>query len=228
MHHPSFLAALLLFVSLMPLPARMVSAIFFQAPDDYPEQIYMHAGDKSIPLQLPRMNLGQWIKFPAGDLVLRFTKEPVDPALGIPAEAPAVKVSAEWSEVILLFAPSPQNLNFPFTVTALPASMSQFKPGEMMFFNRSKFGVGGKLGAKSIWVKPGTTAKIADPIGNDGDYSVKLAYSANNDPKTLPLADTTWRYGSEERMLLFILPDVERGVPRVWSVMVTDLPKEKE
>jgi hypothetical protein len=96
----------------------------------------------------------------------------------------------------------------------------------MIFFNRTTFAVGGKLGAKSIWVKPGTTVKIADPIANDGDYPVKLAYSVNNDPEILPLADTVWRHRSKKRQLFFILPDVERGGPRVWSVKVTELPKD--
>jgi hypothetical protein len=228
MSHLSFLVALVLFASLMPLPARMVSAIFFQAPDDYPEQVYMHAGDESIPLSLPRMNLGQWIKFPAGDLVLWFTKESVDPALAIPAEAPSVNVPAQWSEVILLFSVSSKSKEFPFTVTALPSGMSQFKPGEMIFFNRTTSTIGGNLGEKSVRIESGTTIKITSPVSKDGDYSVKLAYSPENRTDVLPLADTTWRYNTTARQMLFILPDVARGVPRIWSVTVPKIPEKRE
>ncbi len=202
----------------MPASARPVSAIFFQAPADAPSEVFLHHGTGTVTLPLPRMNLGQSIKLPAGDLVLYFTPKPVGKLEVVPPEAPTASIPAAWSEVILLFSYSPQTPEFPFKVTPLNASMGEFRPGEMLIFNRSKSTVGGILGGQRVRINPGASTKVPPPVANDSDYPVRLAYSPANCSETLPLADTTWRHESAIRQLLFIVPDASRGVPRVWSV----------
>lgn len=203
-----------------PAAARTVAAIYFQAPAGAPEKVYINDTSGSVALALPRMNLADPVKLAAGDLACRITLTPVTKDQPLPRAAPAVAIPAAWTEVILLFAHNPQDPAFPFTVTAMNASLSNFKPGEMLVFNRTRSSIGGKLGDRTLRVDPGQTVKLEAPASKNGDYPVSIGFRAPGEPAVRPLTQTTWRFEAAMRQLLFILPDLERGVPRIWSVNV--------
>ena len=208
--------------------ARSISAIYFQAPQGAPEKVFLHGEAVSIMLPVPQMNLVDPVKLPPGELTLRVTTEPTTKERPISPNAPSVKIPAAWTDVILLFASNPKNQAFPFSVEAMNVSTSEFKPGELMVFNRSNATVGGKVGDRTMKVGSGRTVKVESPSGKEGDYRALIGYQAANDTRARTLCDTTWRHEATMRHLLFILPDPDRGVPRIWSVGVRPPPVEKE
>ena len=200
--------------------SRTVSAIYFRAPQGAPEKVHVYLPEKPLVLDLPKMNLSDPVSLPGEDLVLRISARPLAKDQPVPEGTPSVSVPAAWSEVILLFAPNPKDTVNPFTVTALNASLDKFKPGEMLLFNRSNATVGGKLGNRSLKVGPGLSEKIEPPVSEDGDYPVVLGYALAGEKEAKPLANTTWRHQSDRRRILFVIPDQERGVPAIWSVVI--------
>lgn len=198
--------------------ARTLAAIYFRGPGNAPAKIYANSSGATLVLPLPKMNLSDRTTIPEGDLVLRLTLEPPAKDQSIPAGAPSVTIPAAWTDVILLFAHNPKDAAFPFVATALDVSLTKFKPGEMLVFNRTNTTIGGKLGTRSMRVGPGLSVKVDPPADTTGDYPVAIGYLPAGEQDARPLAYTTWRHETEVRQLLFILPDVTRGVPRVWSV----------
>ncbi|NQX00787.1 hypothetical protein HQ447_09005 [bacterium] len=219
MYHLLFAAAAITALSLS-ASARSLTAIYFRGPENAPKQVYLNSPAGSFALPLPRTNLGGFIKIPAGDLTLQVTLEAPGKDHPLPANAPTVSVPAAWTDVILLFAHNPKDPVFPFVVSALNTSLSNFKPGEMLFFNRTDTTIGGKIGDRTLKVAPGQSAKIESPVTAEGDYPVSIGYVPAGAEKAKPLALTSWRHEAAVRQLFFILPETDRGIPRIWSVSV--------
>ena len=206
---------------------RQFRTLYFGKPADAPESLTLTYGANSMSIPLPPSNLSQPQILPPGALEVMFSSQPIPPKTEIPANIPKFSIPDGWSDILFLFSADPSNTTAPVRVTALDLGSEKFKPGQILFFNRSQANLAGRIGSQTLKLGPMKTDYVAAPAENNDDYAVAIDMILPGEKEQKTLCRSTWRQTKEDRMLVFVLPDPVRKSLSIASVPIHPLPPEK-
>jgi hypothetical protein len=206
-----------LYLSIFPaLAACRVKAIFVEPLTDVPETAVLSTGGRFMEIGLPQRNLSDAVVMPAGGLVVAVLADKPDE---IPAAAPRFRIPEAWTDCILLFFHDSGNTVFPARVIPVNASSADFPLGHTVIFNVSAASVMAKLGREIVHVKPGQTVSVKPPRSGSGDFPIAIDCAYPGDKQPTALCRSTWQHEANARQILFVTPQPERKVPRVWGIL---------
>ena len=189
--------------------------LFFDAPSDAPNTLYLFDGKDTREVELSRMNFSPVYELPAGQLNLRLLADPPEDPRTIPAGAPAVMVPETVVDFYLLISSDPDNGVVPVRMQVIDASFDKAKPGQMMWFNLTPNTIGGNVGDRRLVVRPKSSTVLDAPIPSAGEYPIQLFFQIPDDERMHPLTSTSWGHDPRTRNIIFINAAPNSRTPRV-------------
>jgi hypothetical protein len=183
-----------------------------------PGKIHLRHGKTVVPVELVKLNLSAPLrvketdgKLFAADLPEQLQDE------RLTTDACGVALNPRWSRVVLIiFANTAAGR--PFRIHAINASPDVFPKGGVHLANLTNSRVLGRLGIRTIQVESASMVLVQPPTEKNGDYPVAIDCVATGSEQVRPLLRGTWRREPDARQLVFIVPDADRAVPRVFSI----------
>lgn len=198
-------------------PDHTCRILFLDRPADAPKTLHLFDGESSREVELPGMNLSPVYKLRPGTLELRLLPSPVTDPKTVSPDAPSVVVPAAYTDFYLLVAMDRENKIVPVQMTVVNANNDRLSRGQMLWFNLTDKAIAGKVGREKLALSPGARAVIKEPRSGKGDYPVDLYFLIKGDDFVHPLCETQWRHDPRSRSLVFIIPEKNRRVPRVFA-----------
>lgn len=185
-------------------PHRTCRIVFLAAPDGAPESLHLFDGQKSQPVDLPRLGLSEVYALPAGDIHIALLPHAVQAASPgkpspVPAGAPTAAVPAAMTDFYLLLTHDPANSVAPVKIQVIDADPAQFKRGQQLWFNLTPNQVGGILGSQKVRLGPHSRSIVDAPASSAGGYHVNLYHLPPGKNQTYPICETQWIYDPSAR-----------------------------
>ena len=226
---PFFLCILLSgLLCLEAVAQRTCRILFLGAPDDAPESLQLFDGTGSREVALPRMNFSEVYTLPSGPITLRLLKKAPEKPEDIPAGSPTAAIAENITDFYLFISADPGNETLPVSMQVIDANPSNFRKGQMMWFNLTKSRVGGKLGSQKLALEPQSRATTSPPASKSEDYHVDIYFQRPGAEKACPLCETVWRHDPTARTVMFILPQGPQQAPRIMSFSDFRMDEEKK
>jgi hypothetical protein len=206
---------------------RQFRTLYYGKPSGAPESLTLTYGGNAVSVPLPQANLSAAQSLPAGALEVMFSSQPIPPKTEIPANIPKTEIPDSWTDILFLFTPDPANTTAPVRVTALDLGSEKFKPGQLLFFNRSQASVAGRVGKQTLKLGPMKSGYVEIPADGDSDYPVSIDMMLPGEKEQKTLCRSTWRQTKEDKMLVFVIPDPVRKSLSIASVPIHPLPPDK-
>lgn len=194
---------------------RTCRILFLSAPPEAPQTLQLFDGTTSREVELPRMNLSPVYDLPAGPLVLRMLQVAPDKPELVNPDAPKVTLGEKITDFYLLVSSDPENKVAPVRLQVINASSTDFKKGEMLWFNLTPNSVGGKVGSEKLAMKPNSKVILKAPASGNEDYPVNLTFMMPGNERLYPLCETKWLHDPRSRSILFIFAQKGSRTPRV-------------
>ena len=198
-------------------PEHTCRILFLDGPDDAPQKLQLFDGTKCREVDLPRMNFSRVYQLPGGPLNLRLLPAPPADPTKIPPGAPGVAVAETMTDFYLLVTSDPANTIAPVRMQVINAGTDKLKPGQTLWFNLTKYPVGGTLGTETLKIQPNARTILDAPTTGSGDYPVKIFYHIPGDERLYPLCQTKWRHDPRRRCVAFIINESGQRSPRVMA-----------
>lgn len=132
-------------------------------------------------------------------------------------QAVIAEFGEQWSRAVVLITPSTQ-AEIPFRAVCINASPSAFPAGSLFFANLTPGRLEARLGTQATQILANTTALVAPPMTEDGDYPVRIYHQVRPDEPPRPLIMGTWRREPATRQFVFAVDDSATGRARLFSV----------
>ena len=224
---------LICFFILLSLPAMAASAgtrsvriLYLGAPANAAQKLFLADGTGCQEVETPQMNLSPVYQLPAGPLVIHLLTAAPAKLDEINPAAPKATIAESVTDLYLLLSSDPTNTLTPVKMQIIDVNTTQFKNGQMLWFNLTKNDVGGILGNQKLALAANTKAVIDAPSNASGDYDVNLSFRIPGDERLFPLCETKWSHDPRSRTLFFILTEEGNRTPRVMGF--PDYRDEKE
>jgi len=197
---------------------RQCRIIYFQAPSNAPQALYLFDGLSSQQVELPNKSLSDPYTLPQGDLILRLSNYAIVPPAQADPRMPSVAIPATLTDFYLLVSTDSQNSSFPIKMQAVDASSSVFKNGEMLWFNLTEKEVGGKVGSKRLAMKPRSKTVVEAPADSSEQYLLELGFRIPTEAEVRPLCRVSWQHDSRTKTIVFIFNEEGRRAPRLSGI----------
>lgn len=195
--------------------ARTCRILFLGAPVDAPEKLHLFDGKVSQEVELPRMNLSPVYNLPGGPLAIRMLPSAVVAPDAVSPDAPGATLSEAVTDFYLLVSSDPANKIVPVKLQVIDVNAANFKQGEMLWFNLTANGVGGRLGSEQLAMTPNSRTIVKSPAAKNEDYEVNLTYRMPGNERLYPLCETKWLHDTRSRTLVFVINQNGSRTPRV-------------
>lgn len=225
MHLPLFILSL---VSLTAHAAeatpRTCRILFLNGPATAPQKLHLFDGVNAQEVDLPRMNFSPVYKISSDATTLALLKEPPVPAskAGTPPTiatgAPTATLTASMADFYLILSSDPANKVAPVKIHVLNADATNFKDGEMLWYNLTDIKVGGILGSRKLLIEPKSRIVLDAPTTRMEDYEVNIRYLPPGKTQTEPLCETRWTHDPRSRSVNFILMPEGSIIPRIFGI----------
>ncbi len=201
------------------LSARDVRTIYLPGTGASLAKAYLMAQETALEVELPQRNLSPEVKLPNGDLTL--IALPSAPVAGtpIPEGAPRCTIPASWQRCILIFLGDPKNTVFPVRIIPVDASTANFPKGSTRIYNLSKTTILGQFGKERIHLESGKSKSFSAPIQDFGGYPMGIDCIPEGEKTPRAICRSFWQHDPESRQILFVVPQVDHILPRVWGVL---------
>lgn len=188
------------------LSARTAKILYFQAPKEAPENVFIYQNNQNpFKQNLPKNNFSSAIKLVEGDLDLQFLPSFLLEDEAFPENAPSVKIPAEWNKILILVSNDPTNALLPVKLRIINASKELVGNGDLIFLNLSTDTIKGTVGDKELELKPDTTEIIKDPIEPEAkQYMVELDRLDAEKELSLTFIRQLWRRSNSQSLLMLI------------------------
>ncbi|MBC7979742.1 MAG: hypothetical protein H7Y36_04175 [Armatimonadetes bacterium] len=205
---------------------RTCRVLFLGAPADAPRSLQIFDGTSAQHVELPRMNFSPVYELSSGDITLLLLEKVPEKPEDIPADSPIASIREGITDFYLLISTDPGNKTLPVSIQIIDANSTNFRKGQLLWFNLTPNRVGGKLGSEKLALEP-NSKKITDaPAKGSEDYPVDIYYQFPGKEDIWPLCETKWLHNPAARIVMFVLPEAGSRVPRIMSF--TDFREEKE
>lgn len=203
--------------------SRTCRIVFLAAPDDAPESLHLFDGQKSQPVELPRLGLSPPYALPSGDIHIALLTDAIAPSqrgkpFPVPAGAPTAAIPAAATDLYLLLSHDPSNTVAPVKIQVIDANSASFKRGQMLWFNLTPNKVGGILGTQKVVFEPNSKKVIDPPAAVSGGYTVNLYHLPPGKDRGYPICESEWIYDSSARSVFFILMPENKRTPHIFGM----------
>ncbi len=189
--------------------------LFFNAPSDAPQTLYLFDGEEAQEVELPKMNFSPVYELRAGAVKLHLLPAPPPDPANIPANAPYAKVSEGVVDYYLLVTSDPANSVAPVRLQVIDAGFDKLKAGQMLWFNLTPNTIGGDVGTQRLIIQPNSREVLDAPASAAGEYPIQLFFQIPGDNHTYPLCSTSWGHDPRSRNIIFINMEPDSRTPRV-------------
>ena len=224
MHHflPASLVACLFLTCHFASAKCEAKAILVQAANEVPEKAVLVVNKKFVDIDLPRRNLSDGVELepsnePGKSAIIVLSQRPTGPE--IPLDAPKFTIPPTWTSCILLFFHDVGNKVFPARIIPVNTSNADFPMGHILMFNVSTAAVAAKLGTETVKILPGKSLSVKPPRSGSGAYPVAIDCALPGDKQPTALCRSTWQHEAKARQILFIVPQPEQKIPRIWGIL---------
>ena len=217
--HKLFILFIIFGVTATSLSARTVRAIFLQPPAGAPDKAFLFTGSKSSEIALPSRNLSPEITIPNGELTLAILPASLPEGGEVPEGAQTMKIPEAWKRCILIFLPAPKRSVFPANVLLVNSSDANLPKGNTIIYNLTDNTVQGKFGELLLQVKPRGTATLKPPLKENGQYPVAIDCILPETQERVSAVRSNWVHYQDARQILFVIPNPDRKIPRIWGVL---------
>jgi len=207
---------------------RTCRILVLSGPGSVPEKLHLFDGLVSREVEMPRMNLSPVYEIAPGSITIRMLSEPLLDPKALPAEAPSIVVPANLRDIYLLVTADRSNNVAPVKLAVVNANHERLGRGEILWYNLSDKAVAGKIGSRTLNLKPGASTVLGEPASGHEEYPVELYFRVQGDDFTHPLCETQWRHDPRSRSLAFIITEGKRKVPRVFTYADYREPKKEQ
>jgi hypothetical protein len=219
---PRLLLAGCLLLSLVAAPrltAREVRTIYLAGTGSQLYKAYLLGAKTALEVELPQRNLSPEAKLPNGDLTLiALPSAPVE-GTPIPEGAPRCTIPESWQRCILIFLGDPKNTVFPVRIIPVDASSVNFPKGSTRIYNLSKTTILGQFGKERVHLESGKSTTFGAPISDFGGYPMGIDCIPEGEKTPRAVCRSFWQHDPEARQVLFVVPQIDQVLPRVWSVL---------
>lgn len=214
MSHPIKLILLLLFSlaaqAAEKAPERTCRILCLDAPDAMPVKLHLFDGTSCQEVELTRMGFSPIYQIRPGDLTLALLDKPPAPAPipgdppVIPTGAPKATLAATISDFYLIISSDPSNKVVPVRIQVVNASATNFKPGQMLWFNLTANKIGGAVGSQKLAIEPNSRIILDAPANKQEDYHVNIKFLPPGKQRAEPLCETSWSHDPRSRSVYFV------------------------
>lgn len=194
---------------------RTCRILFLGAADGSPEKLHLFDGKASQEVDLPRMNLSPVYHLPGGPLAIRMLPAAFSQPEDAKPDAPGATVPETVTDFYLLVSSDPANKTLPVKLQIIDVNSSNFKQGEMLWFNLTANSVGGQLGSERLAMAANSRVIVKSPASKSEDYTVNLSYRMPGNERLYPLCETRWLHDPRSRTLVFVVTQNGSRTPRV-------------
>jgi hypothetical protein len=199
--------------------SRTCRILFLNGPSDAPKTLYLSDGVSSQEVELPHMNFSPVYEIRSGALTLAMLPSPPVPRAGttpeIPAEAPNAALTETITDFYLILSSDPDNKVAPVKIQVVNADVSNFKRGQMLWYNLTDTKVGGILGSRKLLIQPNSRLILDAPANGLEDYYVNIHFQPAGKTRAEPLCETRWTHDPRSRSVSFILKPTNSLIPRI-------------
>jgi len=206
---------------------RTCRVLFLNPPANAPKKLFLHDGVESQEIELPQMNFSDVYQIAAGDTSIRLLPTAVIKPEEIPADAPGAKIAASVVDCYIVVKEDPANKVVPVQFQIIDAGSEKFRKGQTMWFNLSKFSVGGQLGTQKLAMKSMSREITDAPATGKEAYEVNLSFLRPGDPVFHSISQTKWIHDPSSRMVIFFYGGSETSAPQFSGFKDFRLPPEK-
>lgn len=191
--------------------SRTCRILFLNGPDDGPAKLQLFDGTSSQEVELTRMSFSPTYKIAPGELTLAlFPKPPAPPETAddppvIPPDAPKATLAAAISDFYLIASSDPSNKVAPVKIQIINASIENFKPGQMLWFNLTENTIRGVVGSQNLLINPNSRTILDPPAAKQEDYHVNLQFLPAGKQRAEPLCETNWSQDFHSRSVYFVV-----------------------
>ncbi len=208
-------------VAMTSLSARTIRSVFLQAPRNAPEVALLYpseAAGEGVEVTLPGRNLSPEVELPAGDLTFYvLSNAPIEDG-EIPAGAQKISIPAAWENCTIIFIPDRKNVVFPGQAIVVNSTNDNFPKGDTIVYNLSNVQFTGNFGKEVVRLRPKKSGIFKAPLPVAGVYPVAMDCVLPTKEKRT-ITRTRWVHNPDARQILFVTPNRDKGIPRVWSVL---------
>lgn len=210
-----FVSGATLVVGQEPKASRTCRILFLGAQENSPKTIYLNDGVGTQKVDLPSLNFSNVYNLPPGNIVLKLCLTPPTEQQPLPADAPSAPVTEATTDCYLLVASDPKKPLVPLRFQVIDANPAGFRLGEMMWLNLTPYRVGGKLGSRTLNLKPNSQVIVSAPADGPGSYPVKVGFDPGGDKKAALIVSTEWPHNPAGRNIVFVMMLPNSKIPRI-------------
>jgi len=202
---------------------RTCRILFLSPPSEALRQFYLLDGVTSQEVEPGSMSFSPVYSLRPGDISLalltsapRARKAGALPA--IPDGAPSIKLAAAITDFYLILSSDPSNSVAPVKIQVINADSTNFKRGQMLWYNLTDSKVDGILGSRKLLIQPNSRLVLDAPANGLEDYAVNIRFQPPGKSRTEPLCETRWTHDPRSRSVLFILKPSDSFIPRILGI----------
>jgi hypothetical protein len=177
-------------------PKHTCRILFFNAPADAPQKLFLFDGTESLEVELPKMNFSPVYELASGKIVITLLPGAINDPKKIPADAPKVVVPKGVVDFYLLVTSDKDNKVAPVRMQVINAGADKLKLGQMLWFNLTDLTVGGMVGTEKLLIGPKKRLVLDAPAKGHVNFPVSLSFRITGDKQLYPLCETKWRHDS--------------------------------
>lgn len=193
---------------------RTCRVLFLNPPGNAPKKLFLFDGAKSQEVELADLNFSEIYTIAGGDTNIRLLPKAVLKAEEIPEGAPGAKISASIGDCYIVVKEDVANKVVPIQFDIIDAGSDKFRKGQIMWFNLSKYPVGGQVGTQKLAMKSPSRVITDAPASGRDTYDVSLSCIFPGDPEFHPICRTTWVHDPNSRMVVFFYGGGQNMVPQ--------------
>lgn len=200
-------------------PARSCRIVFLDRPADAPRLLHLFDGSNSQEVDLPSMNLSQSYEIAPGATQVKLLSAKVGDPGGVPPDAPSVDIPADYADFLLIVSSDPDREIALLKLDVVNLGGENFKPGQMLWNNRTDKAIEGKLGGQTLSLAPESSKIMDAPVSDEGVpgngyYNASFTYQAVEKGVFEPITEQQWWHDARSRHLGFIV-DSDGKLPKI-------------
>ena len=195
---------------------RTCRTLFLARPAQAPEKLFLHDGSQLLEIEPGSMSFSPIYPIAqSATSITILTERPANPSAALPQKAPSAALPADCQDFYLILTSDPSNSVAPVRLQIINANSTQFRAGQMLWFNLTPHRIVGTVGERTLKLAPMSRMVLEAPAKQNGDYPVSIGYFAPGQKMREPLCETRWLHDPRSRSVMFVMQEAGVIAPRI-------------